>query len=254
METGPLSWNIYVSVCISRWMAAGKKSVANGGRDIGTNASARPCMQPQQQDKQSRVQRIQWRRMEMLEMMMMMAEERWGKTTVTVEWKSSQNSAKVHRLFIDSLDCRRPLKMSKIVSQNFDLRKIRIEESIRDLLPPLKKQSNGYSRNSNSTFKTDPPEQSNRNAFLFDRSHRFVYRIIARRSTSVEGSQTITGMNFFPFSKTEKIKLKYSKKLCFCLLVFCARTGRPPEMWNRRTVADVVQPFCSHYTAARSAG
>jgi hypothetical protein len=38
--------------------------------------------------------------MEMLEMMMMMAEER-GKTTVTVEWKSSQNSAKVHRLFVD---------------------------------------------------------------------------------------------------------------------------------------------------------
>jgi hypothetical protein len=37
--------------------------------------------------------------MEMLEMMMM-AEER-GKTTVTVEWKSSQNSAKVHRLFVD---------------------------------------------------------------------------------------------------------------------------------------------------------
>jgi hypothetical protein len=109
--------------------------------------------------------------MEMLEMMMMMAEER-GKTTVTVEWKSSQNSAKVHRLFIDSstgsrlLGCRRPLKMSKIVSQNFDLKKIRIEESIRDLLPPLKKQSNGYSRNSNSTLKTDPPEQSNRNAFI----------------------------------------------------------------------------------------
>lgn len=88
METGPLSWNIYVSASHDGWQL--EKSVANGGRDIGTNASAArpPCMQ---QHKQSGVRRIQWRRMEMLEMMMMMmmAEER-GKTTVTVEWKYNQ--------------------------------------------------------------------------------------------------------------------------------------------------------------------
>jgi hypothetical protein len=109
--------------------------------------------------------------MEMLEMMMMMAEER-GKTTVTVEWKSSQNSAKVHRLFhrlstaSRLLGCRRPLKMSNIVSQNFDLRKIRIEESIRDLLPPLKKTIKRIHSKFKFNVEDGPPEQSNRNAFI----------------------------------------------------------------------------------------
>jgi hypothetical protein len=162
-----------------------------------------------------------------------------------------QGSSAFRRL----LDCRRPLKMSNIVSQNFDFRNIRIEESIRDLLPPLNKQSNGYSQNSNSMLKTD--RRNNRTeTLLYDRSHRFVYIELLRAGlrvwTLLEANKQ-PEWTFSPF-QNQKFQIIFKEIVCFCLLVFCARTGRPPEMWNRRTVADVVQPFCSHYTAARSAG
>lgn len=51
METGPLSWNIYVSASHDGWQL--EKSVANGGRDIGTNASARPPLHATTQTERS---------------------------------------------------------------------------------------------------------------------------------------------------------------------------------------------------------
>jgi hypothetical protein len=143
-----------------------------------------------------------------------------------------QGSSAFRRL----LDCRRPLKMSNIVSQNFDFRNIRIEESIRDLLPPLNKQSNGYSQNSNSMLKTD--RRNNRTeTLLYDRSHRFVYIELLRAGlrvwTLLEANKQ-PEWTFSPF-QNQKFQIIF-KEIVFLFVSFLRK--------NRATTRNVKPENC----------